>query len=46
MKLSEILEWAKEAAKKGIYVEITVKKTPENLRIIKEFKEKIENERH
>ena len=32
--------------KKVFYVEITVKKTPENLRTIKKFKEEINNERH
>ena len=46
MSLYEILEWSVRIAKKGFYVEITVKNTPENLRIIKNFKEEKKNERH
>jgi len=46
MSLYEILEWSLQIVKKGFYVEITVKNTPENLRIIKKFKEKKKNERH
>ena len=46
MRLKEILEWSLQIVKKGFYVEITVKNTPENLRIIKKFKEAKNNERH
>ena len=44
MSLYEVLEWAVQTVKKGFYLEITVKKTLENLRIIKNFKEKLKNE--